>query len=301
VNRRTVAALLGLLLSLTLVACGDDDAGSTAADDGAGGAPEQPERIVSLSPTATEMLFAIGAGDAVVAADEHSNHPEDAPTTELSGFQPNVEAIAGHDPDLVVVSNDANDVVAGLESIDVRVLVLPAAASVDDVYEQLRTLGKETGRSSEADELVEEMQEEIDQIVTDAGGAGEGLTYYYELDPTYYSVTSATFIGQVIGLLGLENIADDAQDQSDYPQLSAEYIVQADPDLILLADTKCCDANASTVAERPGWSALSAVQHDGVVELDDDAASRWGPRIVDLLREVAEAVQQLSESRPAAA
>ena len=122
----------------------------------------------------------------------------------------------------------------------------------------------------------------------------EALTYYHELDPTFFTVTSATFIGQVYTLLGLDNIADPADaDGYGYPQLSAEYIVEQDPDLIFLADTKCCGQTPETVAARPGWSELTAVTTGAIVPLDDDVASRWGPRVVDFLRTVATKVAEL--------
>ncbi len=121
------------------------------------------------------------------------------------------------------------------------------------------------------------------------------MTYYHELDQTLYSVTSRTFIGSVYSLLALTNIADKAQGGGgDYPKLSAEYVLSADPDLIFLADTKCCQQSAATVAKRPGWSAVTAVRTGNVVALDDDIASRWGPRVVDFLRTVSERVSTVS-------
>jgi iron complex transport system substrate-binding protein len=134
-------------------------------------------------------------------------------------------------------------------------------------------------------------------MATAAADTYDGLSFYYELDDTYYSVTSETFIGQLFAMLGLENIADAAKGASSgYPQLSAEYIVESDPDLIFLADTECCGQSAETVARRPGWGDLSALAHGGVVELDDDVASRWGPRVVDLLREIAGAASAVAEA-----
>lgn len=314
-NRRLAGAAVALLLPLAVVACGSDDdtpsragagADSTTTTAGSSAFPVTvrdvtiagaPERIVSLSPTSTEMLFAIGAGDQVVAADEYSTFPEEAPDTELSGFRPNVEAIAEHDPDLVVVSRDTDDLVANLTELDVPTLVLPAAADLDEVYAQIEDLGTVTGQSAGADEAVAELRGEIDRVVAEVGVAGEGLTYYYELGTEYYSATSKTFIGQVLGLLGLENIADGADGASDYPQLSAEYIVEQDPDLILLADTKCCQQTAAAVAARQGWEQMKAVTGGGVVELDDDIASRWGPRISELLEAVGDAVQKVAAER----
>src|SRR5262249_19213198 len=110
---------------------------------------------------------------------------------------------------------------------------------------------------------------------------------------TYYSVTSKTFVGSLFSMLGLKNIADPSGTaDTAYPQLSAEVIVKADPDLIFLADTKCCGQSAATVANRAGWSGCSAVRNGRVIALDDDIASRWGPRVVDLLRAITEAVAQ---------
>jgi iron complex transport system substrate-binding protein len=252
-----------------------------------------PTKVVSISPTATEMLFAIGAGDQVVAADSYSDYPAAAPTTDLSAYEPNVEAIAAYDPDLVVYSDDLGDLQKSLDKLHIPALQQPAAAAIDDVYAQLEQLGQATGRTTEAQAQIDDLQAKVAAVSASVGDQGSGMTYYYELDDTYYSVTSDTFIGNLLGLLGMKNIADEAKGASSgYPQLSAEYIVAADPDLVLLADTKCCGQDAASVAERPGWADLKAVQHDGVVELDDDIASRWGPRIVQLLQEVGDAVQE---------
>jgi iron complex transport system substrate-binding protein len=293
-TKNALAALLVPLLLVPVAACGDDD------DDGSSSAAEDtttteaeadadvPEAIVSLSPTSTEMLFAIGAGDQVKAVDDQSDYPEDVPTTDLSAYEPNIEAIAAYEPDLVVTSSDDPELVDGLEALDIEVLVEEAAVELTDVYDQLRELGAATGHEEEADELAADIQAELDSIADEAGG--RELTAYWELDPTYYSVTSATFVGKLLNLAGVTSIADTAQsDVGDYPQLSAEFILQADPDLIFLADTECCQQTAATVAARDGWASLTAVTDGNVVELNDDVASRWGPRIVELLHQIDEA------------
>lgn len=257
---------------------------------------QSPTRIVSLAPTATEMLYAIGAGEQVVAVDDFSNFPEDAPTSDLSGFEPNVEAIAAHEPDLVVVSEDINDVVAALGAIDIPVLHNPAAATLDDTYSQIELLGQATGHMDESSDLVASMRADIDDLVSAVPETPEAPNYYHELDGSFFTVTSSTFIGQLYGMAGLDNIADEAEGaESGYPQLSAEYIIEADPDLIFLGDTKCCGESVETVAARPGWDVLTAVTNGGVVELDDDIASRWGPRVVDHLAIIVEEVQGLAE------
>jgi iron complex transport system substrate-binding protein len=164
-----------------------------------------------------------------------------------------------------------------------------------DVYEQIEQLGAVTGHVGEAAELVAQMQAGIDAIVAGMPALEEPLSVYHELDNTYFSVTSDTFIGQVYNRLGLRNIADEAEGTGGaYPQLNAEFIISTNPDLIFLADTKCCGESAETVAARPGWAAITAVTNGGVVEMDDDVASRWGPRLVDYMRDVAAAVQRVA-------
>ncbi len=242
------------------------------------------QRIVSISPTGTEILFAIGAGDRVVAVDQFSYYPPEAPVTDLDGWSPNIEAIASYEPDLVVLQTNG-DLIAGLEALGIAVLAHDAPSVFDDVYAQIAQFGDVTGQVDEAAQLAADMQADIADLIAAAPDAS-GLTYYHELDNTLYSVTSGTFIGQVYGLFGLDNVADPADADGShfgYPQLNDEYLVDADPDLIFLADTLCCGQNAETVAARPGWNQLTAVQAGTVVELSDDIVSRWGPRLVDFI------------------
>lgn len=255
-----------------------------------------PERIVSLSPTATEMLFAVDAGDQVIAVDDQSDYPPEVPTTKLSGLEPNVEAIAKYEPDLVVASDGG--ALKSLKDLDIPLLVHPAAVTLADTYIQMNQIGAATGHVEEAADQVAEMRAEIDDIVASVPDFDQPPTYYHELDDTYFSVTSDTFIGQVYSLVGLKNIADKADKAgTGYPQLSAEYIIEADPDFIFLADSECCNQTAETVAKRPGWDQVAAVRNDAVVEVGDDVASRWGPRVVELLRIVVDAVEESNMAR----
>jgi iron complex transport system substrate-binding protein len=256
--------------------------------------PSKPVRIVSLSPTATEMLYAIGAGTQVVAVDDQSNYPAKAPRTKLSGFTPNVEAIATYEPDLVVGEAGLTKVAGALHAIGIPVLVEPAATSLADAYRQIGELGKATGRRAAAAALVTRMKTQIAAVLKTVPKGDKPVTVYHELDPTYYSATSKTFIGKVYALLGLRNVADAADKTgSGYPQLSAEYIVSASPDLIVLADTKCCGQSAASVAKRAGWGTIAAVENGVVVAVSDDVASRWGPRVVGFLRLIASRVKGL--------
>lgn len=256
---------------------------------------QRPSAIVSLSPTATEMLFAIGAGDQVKAVDKNSDFPAEAPKTGLDAYQLNAEAVAGYRPDLIISSGLTPAQMKQLAALHIPVLDEPAAQDLDGTYEQLTQLGQATGRVDEAAAEVTDLKAQIAQVTKTVSAAGPH-SYYYELDQTYYSVTSAgTFVGQVLDTLGLHSIADAAKGAAasgGYPQLSQEYILKSDPDFVFLADTKCCDQTPETVAARPGWSTMAAVQNGRVVALDDDIASRWGPRIVDLMQTVARAIEE---------
>jgi iron complex transport system substrate-binding protein len=255
-----------------------------------------PTRIVSLSATATESLFAIGAGRQVIAVDNQSDYPRNAPRTKLSGFTPNVEAIAAYRPDLVVVSYDPKDLVASLRKLHIRVLVQDAAKTLPEAYAQIVQLGSLTGHRKQAAAVVARMKKRIAELVAPARKRGAGLTVYHELTPDLYSATSKTFVGRVYSLFGLRNIADAADSSgSGYPQLSAEYLVAQNPDLIVLADSVCCGQTPKAVAARPGWGGIAAVKNRLIVRIDDSIASRWGPRIVNFVRAVSRALSHVSQ------
>ena len=250
-------------------------------------AAKPPSRIISLSPTVTEDLFAIGAGRQVVAVDSDSNYPKKAPRTKLSGVTPNVEAIAKYKPDLVLISYNPGIFASQLRSLGIKVVNEPAANNLKQAYSEILGLGRLTGHASGGTALVKSMKTSLAAIVASVPKTRRHLSVYHELDPTYYSATSKTFIGSIYKLFGFKDIADAADTTgSGYPQLSAEYIIAQNPQIIVLADTNCCQQSATTVAARPGWSTINAVQHHRVVGVDDDVASRWGPRIVDFARAV---------------
>lgn len=247
-----------------------------------------PKAIVSLAPSLTEMIYAIGAGSQVKAVDDQSNYPAEAPRTKLSGYQPSVEAIAGYQPDLVVLSNDANGLVAALTKLKIPVLLLAAPRTIDESFAQEKTLGAATGHPEQARLVAEETKRRIDAAVASVPKPATAPKIYHELDPTYYTVTSQTFLGGLYERFGLQNIADSSPKAAGgYPQLSAEFVVSAAPDVIVLADGKCCQQNPQTVAARPAFSTVPAVKQGKVVAIDDDIASRWGPRIAELAEQLA--------------
>lgn len=254
----------------------------------------KPKRIVSLSASATESLFAIGAGAQVIAVDNQSDYPKSAPKTSLSGFTPNVEAIAAYKPDLVVISYDPKGLSGALGKLGIPVSVQDAPKSLKGAYQQIRQLGKVTDHSADSDKVVTGMRAKIGVILKKARPSATGLSVYHELSPDYYSATSKTFIGSLYAQFGLENIADAADSAGfGYPQLSSEYIVKSSPDLIVLADSVCCGQTAGKVGGRPGWATIAAVKTGSVVRVDDTIASRWGPRLVNFYQAMSAALARL--------
>jgi len=295
---------LALAVIAAAVFAGTAGAGATArsgfpvtlkAADGVVTIPNRPARIVSLSPAATQDLFADGAGKQVVAVDSYSTYPKGVPVTSLNGYSPNVEAIAKYRPDLVVVYVDNDDIVGHLETLHIPVLLEPAATNLSGAYQQIEQLGEATGHAGAAASVVAGMKHKISSIVASVPRPPKPLSVYAEVgtDP-YYSVTSATFIGQIISLFGLRNVADRAG--GTYTSLSSEYIVASDPDLIILADTVCCGQTPATLLARPGWKTISAVRTGSVLAVNDSIASQWGPTIVEFVADIADAVKKLEAS-----
>ncbi len=273
-----------------------------------------PTRIVSISPTATESLFAIGAGRQVVAVDSDSDYPTtysytvDGKTVTkkvprkagLFAYSPSAEAIAvDYNPDLVVVSYDANRVIEQLRTLGIRVLYQSTAKNLTTAYSQIETLGDDTCHRTQAVDVVHTMQRQIAAIRSDVGNRSHGLTYYDEISaPPYdYAASSASFIGELFGLLGMHNITNAS---SGFPELSQEYIIKASPELIFLSDNQPNDGGVTiaSVEHRTGWQTISAVKTRAIFDLNDDAASRWGPRIVVLMREISSAVFEYVRAHP---
>ena len=245
--------------------------------------PARPTRILSLSPSATQMLYAIGAGRQVVGVDEHSTYPADAPRTKFTGYESSAEVYLAERPDLVLLAFDTTHLVAQLKELHIPALLLPPATTVADAESQIDELGAATGDRSGAASTVGSVNVELDKVARSVGGRARGDTYYIEFDPTLYSATSKTFAGALFSRLGMVNIADPAGRGGDaYPQLSAEYLIKANPKLVYLADTVCCGQSAMTFARRSGFSVLQAVRNHDVFVIDDSFASQWGPHTLAL-------------------
>jgi len=251
---------------------------------------KEPKRIISLSPSATEIFFSIGADKQVLLVDSLSNYPKKAPISDISAFQPNVEAIVGKKPDLVLLSVDSvksNEVREALIKLNVPVLMEKAPTTLNDVYAEIKVLGRVTNKQTQAAALSKKMDREIKSILATAKKS-KGVRIFHELDETYYSVTSDTFIGRVYKDFGVINVADAAAgaDSYGYPQLSVEYLLKSDPQAIFLSDAQY-GVTPESVSKRAGWSQISAVKNNKVFALPADIPSRWGPRLVDFYRAIA--------------
>jgi iron complex transport system substrate-binding protein len=258
---------------------------------------KKPTKIISLSPSATEILYAIGAGSQILAVDNLSNYPANAPVSEISAFEPSVEAILAKKPDLVLLSIDstkAPQIRNALVKLGIPVLMEKAPATLKDVYAENTLLARVTDRQAGAVKLNTSMAKSIKDVLAKAKKSSK-IRIFHELDDTYYSATSNTFIGKVYKSFGVVNIADAAAgaDNSGYPQLSAEYLLKSDPQVIFLADAQY-GVTAESVSKRAGWSQISAVKNKKIVELPADVPSRWGPRLVDFYKLIGASLAKVS-------
>ena len=242
----------------------------------------KPLRIVSISPSLTEILFAIGAGTQVVAVDSYSTYPKEAPITLLSSLQPSIEAIATFEPDLVLLSYDIGDLVKGLNTVGIETMLMPAPVDFEEILLQIKNIGRRTGNFEESNKLVNKMKIEMKNLI-ELMKTKSQIKIYHEIDENYYTASSNSFIGSIYELLGIINIADQVdRDGNGYPKLSPEYILLSNPDVIILPGK---DANyIDKLKKRPGWLSINAVKKDRLLIIDPDIGSRWGPRIIDFAK-----------------
>lgn len=238
-----------------------------------------PKRIVSLSTHSTEDLCSIGAGDQLAAVEGYANCPAGSKVKpELDAFKPNLEAIVGYQPDLVYVSSDQDGIVEALRRVGTPVLYLKLPSSLNQVVQQIELFGRISDHDSEAQALVTSMRARIAAVTSEVQDVASGPRVYHELDPTYFSAAPNSFVGDFYTVLKAQNIAAGAE--NEYPQLSAEVIVERDPEVIVLADEPG-GITADSVTARPGWSNISAVRNRRVCEIEPTLVSVPGPRVVD--------------------
>jgi len=236
------------------------------------------------------MLYVLGVGDRVVGTDLYSNFPAEAgDTPKVDAFNFSAEAVAALRPDLVVLAFDFQGELETLASLGITAILLGPATTLEDSYRQLEVLGAAVGEPAEGARQAGIMQAEIDRLL---GGVGQttGLSVYHEVDASLYAASSTSLVGDIYRRLGLKNIADGVDPGSGFPQLNPEYIIGEDPDLIFL-DGGGKETLAS-VAARPGWQSITAVERGAVTVLDEDLAGRWGPRTPQLVEAVVRALQE---------
>jgi len=253
------------------------------------------QRIVSIAPSNTEILFAVGAGKQVVGREELSDYPAEAKNVTSIGsvFQKiNTEALVALKPDLVLAAEiNSPEQVKALEDLKLTVYYLPNPKTFDDLYANLETVGKLTGRSAEAARLNESLKARYDAVIQKLSQAKDAPTVFYEIDATDptkpFTSGPGTFIDLVITLAGGKNIGAELKDA--FAQISSEELVKQNPNVIVLGDA-LYGVTPESVAQRPGWGTLNAVKGKQVFAFDDNLISRPGPRLIDGLEQMAQLV-----------
>ena len=251
-----------------------------------------PQRIVSLAPSNTEILYAIGAGSLLVGRDEFSNYPEEAlslPSVGGSWGNYDSEAIVALNPDLVLAAEiNPPELVQSLENLGLTVFLLPNPTDINGIYQILETAAQLTGRQAETAVLVESLKERVEAVTSQTATLSDRPAVFYELDSTEpnapYTTGPGTFVDLLIGLAGGSNVASVMD--SPWAQISLEQLVVMDPEIILLGDS-AYGVTPESVAARPGWEAITAVKNGSVYPFNDDLVSRPGPRMVDGLEAMA--------------
>jgi iron complex transport system substrate-binding protein len=252
-----------------------DDSGGTVSLE----AP--PEAIVSLSAAHVEVLYAIGAGDQLIAGDLYSDCPAAAADLEqLDSFTPSVEAITALEPDLVVLGFSNPDLQTALAGVGISSLLQEPPPDVAGVLEDIELLGRVTGHPDEATAYAAGMDASIAEIVADLPAADAPPKVFHEVDNTLFTAGPGSFVGDLYEILKAKNIADATGEP--FPQMTQEAIIEAAPDVIILADEEAGE-NAETVSTRPGWDAIPAVQDERIYAVDPDIVSRPGPRVIEAL------------------
>ncbi len=254
------------------------------------------QRIISLAPSNTEILYAVGAGAQVVARDDFSNYPAEAaalPTVGGSMIQYNLEEITKLQPDLLLVSPlTSPEQIKALQEITPNVYVLENPKTLDELYANLVMVGALTGHAPEAEVLATNLEARARAVLDKVAGVSEKPKVFYELDATDpakpWTAGPGTFIDLLIGLAGGENVGSALG--SEWAQISQEELIVQDPAIILLGDALYGGITPESVASRPGWDAIQAVKNQKVFTFNDDLVSRPGPRMIDGLEELAKAI-----------
>jgi iron complex transport system substrate-binding protein len=286
--------LIFVLVTLVLGACAQPAQGPVTVTDGLGREVQlkgPAQRIVSLAASNTEILFAIGAGSQVIARDDLSDYPEEVVNLPgVGGYEGyDLEKIASLQPDLVLAAEiNSPELVQSIENLGITVFYLSNPADINGLYENLRIAGQLTGHENDADDLVRSLQQRVDAVQSALEIATTTPKVFYEIDATDpskpWTAGPGTYHDQFIRMAHAQNVAANAA--SMYPQISQEELIVQNPDYILLADS-IYGITPESVAERPGWEGIKAVQEGNLFPFDSDLLDRPGPRLVDGLETLA--------------
>jgi iron complex transport system substrate-binding protein len=248
---------------------------------------EKPEKVVSMAPSFTETLFAIGAGDKVVGVTQFCNYPEEAKEIEEIGDSegPNLEKIIGLNPDLVLALYMSEEERGKLEDAGINVLLYDPQ-DIESVFNSIETVGLAMGLQDETEELLSNMKSKKERIVEKVEEAESKKVFYEVWHEPLMTAGPGSFIDQLIGLANGENIAYDAE--SAYPEYSLELLLERNPQVYLTSDDGF--KTVDDIINRNGYENIEAVQENNIYLLHPDITTRTGPRIIDGLEMIAQAI-----------
>ena len=255
-----------------------------------------PRRIVSLAPSNTERLFAVGAGPAVVGVTTVDTYPPEVATVrKIGGFVPksiSIETIVSLKPDLVLAAGEIQrPAIEALERLGIAVVAIEDPGSFDEVYTAITLVGRLTGHEQEASQVVQVMQARLARVRQAVAMLPQEkrVTVFYEVyDAPLMTVGRSTIIGQMLEMAGWINIFADVPGR--YPQVSSEEVVKRNPDCILGHTGHQLALTAAQIGQRPGWNHITAVKHQCIRLLNGDTVARPGPRLAEALEAIAKAL-----------
>jgi len=303
--KKVVTLFLVLALVLSLAACGaapnetstpkanisiTDSRGKTVSFE------TQPQKIISLAPANTEILYALGAGDRVIAVSEYCNYPEDTQGKQKlpTGENLNMESVLALKPDAVFMGKMSvmNEQIQQMEDAGIKVVVTEAN-SIDETYKSIRLMGKAVGKEKEAEQIVENMEKGFASIREQVKGK-TAKTVYVEVSPLQFGLWSCgknTFIQELIEIVGAKNIFEDVEGWS---AVSEEQVLARNPEIIFTTASPITGIEdpVGEIVSRSQWNTLEAVKNNKVIMLDADMISRPGPRLLDAAQEMVKAIYQ---------
>ncbi len=265
-----------------------DDAGNEVTIE------EQPDSIVSLLPSATETLFALGLDEEIVGVSDYDNYPAKAADKEKVGSMDlNLEAILALQPDVAFLQDyhvaNASDGIKQLQAAGIEVVIVEIGSTFDSVYKSIEMIGKATGKSTEADQIVTGMKDKVKELQEKAEGITETKSVWVEISPQpdIYTAGNGTYINEMLEIIGAVNVAGDLE---GWPKVSEEEAVNMNPDVILTTYGYYVEDASEQILARDGWQEVTAVKNEEVYDIHSDMVTRSGPRLVEGMEEIAKAV-----------